>query len=52
MVKGRVTYVPKEFIEELDNTCKIYELKNRSEAMRKIIQDMRIGREIKFKLRR
>ncbi len=50
MVKGGMKYLPKEFFIELDNTKSMYDLRRDSDAIRRLIEDLRIGREIKFAL--
>ena len=47
MTKGAIKYVPKEFIEELENMKKKFNMGD-SEACREIIRNSKIGREIRF----
>ena len=51
MVKGTIKWVPKEFLIELNNIKFKFNLKD-SDCFRRIAEDARIGREIKFTLDR
>lgn len=50
MTKGGINYVIKELLEEIDNTKKMYSLEKSSEAQRKIVEDLRLGRQLKIKI--
>jgi hypothetical protein len=52
MTKGFYGYICKDLKEELDNTMKFYKLNKLSDAQRKLIEDLRIGRELRFALGR
>ena len=47
MVKGRLIYVPKEFVLELEDLKLDLGLKNNSDCLRMIAKSSRIGRELK-----
>ena len=52
MSKGRYTYIPPEMDEELRNTKSTYNITKQSEAFRKMIEDLRIGRELRQSMKR
>lgn len=50
MVKGIITYIPKEFKIELDDYKSKYNILRNSDAMKLMIRDLRIGKEIRLRL--
>ena len=48
MTKGTYKYIPKEFVEELANFKIKFNILKDSDAMRKLIEDAKIGREVRF----
>lgn len=48
MVKGRMAYIPKELALELDTVRGVEQIKSASEAMRRLVNDARIGRKIRL----
>ena len=47
MTKGAHIYIPKEFFEELEEMKHKFNMKNK-DALRQIVKDSRIGREVRF----
>lgn len=52
MSKGGMKYVPKEFLIELNNTKSMYSIDKEAEAIRKMLEDLRIGRELRMAFKR
>lgn len=50
MTKGTIKYVPKEVVEELDFLKKWWHLDKESEVFKRMVDDSRIGRQIKSTL--
>ena len=46
MVKGRITYMPKHVIIELDFVKRDFNLQNQSDAMKKMAEMSMIGRDL------
>jgi hypothetical protein len=50
MVKGTIKYVPKEVVEYLDSCKSKFNIRSDSEAFRKMIEDSKVGRDIKLSI--
>lgn len=50
MVRGELRYVPRELIEELNNTKIAFKINKDSDAFKIIATNSRLAKEIKFNL--
>lgn len=48
MVRGTYKYVPKEMMDELNNVKNTFKIDTDSEAFRRIVENARVGKEIRF----
>jgi len=50
MAKGQLLYIPKELVDELNKLKVNWGVKSNADGFRRIAEDARVGREIRFSI--